>query len=161
MAKIETSREGLSIKYFDDLLVIENRSKACLWTLNQVYDACCCCCQGISHLFSHSITKCVKISDCKEQNLFKNKIDIKPFFAFFCSSFFYFLTHDWFYNHLKHLGSNKLGVLIRPVWHWHHFHPVYWRRGSNQRPFDTFLLPTRPHHSLWCIFKGPFLCFYG
>ena len=129
MAKIETSREGLSIKYFDDLLVIENRSKACLWTLNQVYDACCCCCQGISHLFSHSITKCVKISDCKEQNLFKNKIDIKAklphFLHSFVLPFFYCLTHDWFYNHLKHLGSIKLGVLIRPVWHWHHFHLVY------------------------------------
>ena len=30
--------------------------------------------------------------------------------------FFYFATHDWFNNHLKHLGSTRLGVLIRPVW---------------------------------------------
>ena len=29
---------------------------------------------------------------------------------------FYFSTHDWSNNHLKHLGSNRLGVLIRPVW---------------------------------------------
>jgi hypothetical protein len=30
--------------------------------------------------------------------------------------FFYFLTHNRFNNHLKHLGRTRLGVLIRPVW---------------------------------------------
>ena len=60
--------------------------------------------------------------------------------------FFYFPTHDWLNNHLKHQGRSRLGVLIRPVWLWHHFHLVYWWRGSNPRSFDRepSSLPTRP-----------------
>ena len=42
--------------------------------------------------------------------------DAQTFFFFF----FYFLIHDWFNNHLKHLGrETRLCVLIRPVWLWH------------------------------------------
>ena len=37
------------------------------------------------------------------------------FIACFYLLFFYFLTHNWFNNHLKHLGRTRLGVLIRPV----------------------------------------------
>jgi len=36
-----------------------------------------------------------------------------------------YITHIWFYNHFKHLGRTRLGVLIRPVWIWRHFHQVY------------------------------------
>ena len=42
------------------------------------------------------------------------------------------LTRNSFHNHLKYLGRTRLGVIIRPVWLWHHFHLVScWRRGSN------------------------------
>ena len=59
---------------------------------------------------------------------------------------FHFLTHDWIKNHLKHLERNRLGVLIRPVWLWHHFYLVYWWQGSNPWPFDRepSLQSTRP-----------------
>ena len=43
---------------------------------------------------------------------------------FYCNFFFYFPTHNWFNNHLKHQGSKRLWVVIRPVWFWHHFHLV-------------------------------------
>ena len=80
--------------------------------------------------------------------VWKNEIQIKSFLTFF---FFYFLTHDWFNNHLKHLGrETRLGILIRPVWLWHHYHLVYqWQQGSNPQPFDCepSSLQTRPQ--LW------------
>ena len=59
--------------------------------------------------------------------------------------FFYFPTHDWFNNHLKHPGSTKLGVLIGPLWLWHHIHLVNRWRSSNPRPFDRepSSLPTK------------------
>ena len=55
-----------------------------------------------------------------------------------------------FNNHLKRLGRTRLGVLIRPLWLWHHFHLVYWwRRGSNPRLFrEPYPIPTRPQLSL-------------
>ena len=66
----------------------------------------------------------------------------------------FFLTHDWFNNHLKHLGRTRLGVLIRPVWLWHHFHLVYQWRGLIPQPFnpEQFSLPTRPQ-LLLCLTK--------
>ena len=65
---------------------------------------------------------------------------------------FYFPTHDRFNYHLKHQGSTRLGVLIRPVWLWHHFHLVYpwldlnpW--PSNCEPSSQLSLRTRHRES--------------
>ena len=55
---------------------------------------------------------------------------------------FYFPTHDWFNNHLKHLRSTRLGVLIRPMWAWHQFRLVYRPWDLNSQPFDLELSRT-------------------
>ena len=76
-------------------------------------------------------------------NLNEQRLPVNNSHYFF---FFYFLTHDCFNNHLKHLGrETRLGVFIRPVWLWHHFYLVYRWRGLNARPLDRepSSLPTR------------------
>jgi len=66
---------------------------------------------------------------------------------FLFSMFFNFPTHNWFNNHLKHLGRTRLGVLIRPVWLWHHFHLVYWFTNRTHNLSIVSCLRYRLDHS--------------
>jgi len=102
-----------------------------------------------SRLIQHQLEVLTNSNPCQAKSLYPILVHWRKNRKQKMNLFFLLHNTQLVHNHLKHLRRTSLGVLIRPVWLWHHFHLVYCWLGSNPWPFGRVpsLLPTRPQLS--------------